>query len=187
MKKLRVDCALDETYAGLYEDAMAVAASYLQCAKREIARTQADDLRVHYLITVRIKTPGCWVAYWCKSVRVRDTEISHAMASKFRKGSKPENGARFTIELTKGKGSAYRASTFKVLPKALREIALYHERLLGELRKAAHANRLKKRALAYRLERDSKVSAACKEALMALEFAQSVIADQYSQQGAEGD
>lgn len=174
MKQLRVDCDLDETYAELYEDALAVAASFLQCATAEIARS--TDLRLHYVITVRVITPGCWVAYWCKVVRVGDTEISHKLASKFRKGAELKSGGRFTIELPKGKGPTYRAGTFKVLPSALREIALYHERLLGELRKAAHENRLKKRSVAYRLERDRKVSTACKDAMKEVEMLRSLIA-----------
>ncbi|HBP0699492.1 hypothetical protein I5G49_10190 [Pseudomonas aeruginosa] len=174
MKQLRVDCELDETYAELYEDALAVAASFLQCAKAEMAHTA--DLRLHYVITVRVVTPGCWVAYWCKVVRVGETEIGHKLASKFRKSAELKSGDRFTIELPKGKGPTYRAGTFKVLPSALREIALYHERLLGELRKAAHENRLKKRSVAYRLDRDRRVSTKCKDALTAVEMLRSMIA-----------
>jgi len=121
VRQLRVDCELDETYAELYEDAQAVAASFLRCAKTEMSHTA--DLRLHYLITVRVITPGCWVAYWCKVVRVGDTEIRHKLASKFRKGAELKSGDRFTIELPKGKGPTYRAGTFKVLPNGLREIA----------------------------------------------------------------
>ena len=186
MKQLRVESALDETYAELYEAAMAVAASFLQCAKFDIKQTEAHHLKINYLITVRVRTPGCWVANWCKSMWVEDSGKGRARSLRFRKDSPVESEVRITSELPKGKGATYPASTFKVLPKELRGIALYHERLLGELRKAAHANRLKKRSLEYRLHRDRKAASSCIARLDALETLQLMIAAENFKEASAG-
>lgn len=167
MKKLTIECALDEQYEALYQAALRVAALYLEHAKWVTSSTTERDLKVHYLITVRVRTPGCWVATWTKTHTVRDTDRGRAIASKLRKGAASQVGKRITVELPKGRGVAYPASTFVVLPKELREVAIYHEQLLSMLRKAAQDNRQQKRAVAYSLDRGAKTVLECMQSLEA--------------------
>lgn len=167
VKKLTIECALDEQYVALYEAALQVAASFLEHAKWVIENTPDKELKAHYLITVRVKSPGCWVALWSKTYTVRDTERGRAIATKLRKGATPQIGKKITSELPKGRGVSYPASTFVVLPRELREVAIYHEQLLAVLRKAAQENRLQKRAVAYSLDRAAKAAEQCIHSLAA--------------------
>lgn len=161
VKKLIIECALDEQYAALYEAAMRVASSFLEHARWVIENTPEKELKAHYLITVRVKSPGCWVANWTKTYTVRDTDRGRSIASKLRKGAAPQVGKKITVELPKGRGISYPANTFLVLPRELREVAVYHEQLLSVLRKAAQENRLQKRAVSYCLDRGAKAAEQC--------------------------
>ncbi|ESQ98379.1 hypothetical protein F753_15885 [Stutzerimonas chloritidismutans AW-1] len=103
-KKLRIDHPLDEQYQALYEAAMAVAAAYLEHANWLIERIEGRKLRTHLMISVRVKTPTCWVATWIKKVNVKDTEKSRSVAKKLRPGSPVRIGQNLTAEMPKGEG-----------------------------------------------------------------------------------
>ncbi|MDX1296665.1 MAG: hypothetical protein R3260_00280 [Pseudomonas sp.] len=166
-KTLTIGCVLDEHYAELYKQAMNVAAAYLAHANWAIAHNPDKKLHAHMLITVRVKTPGCWVAAWSKKIKVKDSDKALAAASKLRGGRAPKAGDCITKELPKGAGNTYPASTFTSLPTELRQIAIHYERLLGSIRKAGNDNRLQKRAMLYSLERSRKVIEECSGVLAA--------------------
>ena len=174
VKKLHIECELDEHYQALYESAMKVAESYLRQA-RAAAKASERDVKVHFLISVRVRSPGCWSATWSKSIWVRDTPKSLALAKKTRPKGNFEVGRSHTSELPKGKDTTYPAKSFRVLPMELRAIAIYHEKLLAGLRKAALDNRLQKRAFLFSKERSEKAVANCTEGLEALALAASAL------------
>jgi len=166
-KKLRIDHPLDEQYQALYEAAMAVAAAYLEHANWLIERTEGRKLRTHLMITVRIKTPTCWVAVWTKKIDVKDTERSRAVAKKLRAGAKATVGQSLTAEMPKGEGFTYKAATFNSLPREIRELAMHYERLLSDLRKAAQENRSLRRTMANTMIRAAKVISTCEGSISA--------------------
>ncbi len=168
-KKLRIDHPLDEQYQALYEAAMAVAAAYLEHANWLIERIEERKLRTHLMITVRIKTPTCWVATWTKKVDVKDTEKSRAVANKLRHGSSTKIGKSLTAELPKGAGFTYKAATFNSLPREIRELAMHYERLLADLRKAAQENRSLRRTMTNTMNRATKVIGQCEGSISAEE------------------
>jgi len=73
---------------------------------------------------------------------VKDTEKSRSVAKKLRPGSPVSIGQNLTAEMPKGEGFTYKAATFNCLPHELREVAMHYERLLTDLRKAGHENRM---------------------------------------------
>ncbi|HHK1257895.1 TPA: hypothetical protein ACQQSZ_006590, partial [Pseudomonas aeruginosa] len=82
MKKLRIECPLDQQYADLYEAALSIADAYLVSMNRAIEANEANggrQLRTHLVISVRIRSHASWTAMWCKKVTVRDTEISRSL------------------------------------------------------------------------------------------------------------
>lgn len=167
MKKLLIECDLDRHYQALYEAAMDVAASYLQAA-RLAAGTSEGEIKVHFLISVRVRTPGSWSATWAKSIWVHDNPKSLAIADKTRKLGNFKVGRSHMVDLPKGKSHAYPAKTFRSLPTEIRDIAIYHESLLADLRKAAAENRVLRRSYAYNTERVSKVLAHTETAIKAV-------------------
>jgi len=166
VKKLLIECDLDLQYQALYEAAMQVAASYLQLA-RAAALSSETEIKVHFLISVRVRTPGSWSATWAKSIWVHDNPKSLAIAGKTRKGGNYKVGRSHMIDLPKGKSHAYPAKTFRSLPAEIRDIAIYHEDLLSELRKAGAENRLLRRSYGYNAERVAKVISRTEAALQA--------------------
>lgn len=166
-KKLRIDHPLDEQYQALYEMVLAVAEGYLAHANWLIARSGDRDLHTHLLISVRIRTPGCWSATWAKKVDIKDTSLSRAVGAKLRPTGLATAGRSVTIDLPKGAGFSYKPSTFKSLPKEVREAAMHHERLLADLRKAAHENRALCRTMNNSIARSKKALEACEAALSA--------------------
>lgn len=167
VQELRIECALDEQYAELYNLAMKIAAAYLAHANWVIENNHDRKLRAHMLISVRIKTQGCWVAIWSKKLTVKDSEKGIASADKLRRGYAVKPGQVITKDLPRGPRTTYPASTFNALPTELRSIAIHYERLLGDIRKAAHDNRLQKRAITYSLESARKVITECAGVLAA--------------------
>lgn len=174
-KKLRIDHPLDEQYQALYDTAMAVAEAYLDHANGVIEQLKDRKLRTHMLISVRIKTPGCWVATWAKKVMVKDTKMAGVAVQKLRAKSKPVAGQGLTVDLPKGEGFSYKASTFNSLPRELREVALHYERLLADLRKAGQENRSLRRVVDNHNARTNKVLDQCNASLEASKLLRSVI------------
>lgn len=168
-KKLRIDHPLDEQYQALYEAAMAVAAAYLEHANWLIERIEGRKLRTHLMISVRVKTPTCWVATWIKKVNVKDTEKSRSVAKKLRPGSPVRIGQNLTAEMPKGEGFTYKAATFNCLPHEVREVAMHYERLLADLRKAAQENRSLRRTMTNTMNRATKVIGQCEGSISAAE------------------
>jgi len=168
-KKLRIDHPLDEQYQALYETAMDVAAAYLEHMNWLIARIEGRKLRTHLMISVRVKTPTCWVATWTKKVVVKDTEKSRSVAKKLRPGAPIRIGQSLTAEMPKGEGFTYKAATFNCLPHEVRELAMHYERLLADLRKAAQENRSLRRTMANTMSRAMKVIKDCEGSISAAE------------------
>lgn len=166
-KHLTIECPLDVAYEKLYLQARGVAAAYLEHANWVIKNTADKKLYTHLLISVRIKTPGCWVATWVKKVDIHDSEQSKAVARKLRKDDPTKPGRSATLELPKGRGTSYPASTFTSLPLEVRGIAIHYERLLSGLRKAANENRLAKRAATLAQNRSLRTASECATALEA--------------------
>lgn len=166
-KQLTIECPLDVAYERLYQQAMAVAAAYLDHANWVIKNTTDKKLYAHLLVSVRVKTPGCWVAAWVKKVDIHDSEQSKAVARKLRKGDPTKPGRSATLELPKGRGTTYPASTFTSLPLEVRGIAIHYERLLSGLRKAANENRLAKRAATFAQNKSLKTASECAAVLEA--------------------
>jgi hypothetical protein len=166
-KHLTIECPLDVAYEQLYMQARGVAAAYLEHANWVIKNTTDKKLYTHLLISVRIKTPGCWVATWVKKVDIHDSEQSKAVARKLRRDAPTKPGRSATLELPKGRGTSYPASTFTSLPLEVRGIAIHYERLLSGLRKAANENRLAKRAATLAQNRSLRTASECAAALEA--------------------
>jgi hypothetical protein len=164
-KKLRIDHPLDEQYQALYDMALSVAEAYLAHANSLIEQMHDRKLHTHMLISVRIKTPGCWTATWAKKVMVKDTKMSGVAVQKLRAKSKAVAGEVLTVDLPKGEGFSYKASTFNSLPRELREVALLYERLLADLRKAGQENRSLRRSLDYHAARTNKILGQCNASL----------------------
>jgi hypothetical protein len=162
VKKLRIECPLDQQYADLYEAALSIADAYLVSMNRAIEANEANggrQLRTHLVISVRIRSHASWTAMWCKKVTVRDTEISRSLKGvrKTKPSVAPVPGESLTIELPKGDKAAYPAKTFRSLPTEVRDIARHHELLLAAIRKAALENRQFKKSTHYMVRRTNLV------------------------------
>lgn len=162
MKKIRIECPLDQQYADLYQAALSIADAYLVSMNRAIEANEANggrQLRTHLVISVRIRSHASWTAMWCKKVTVRDTEISRSLKGvrKTKPSVAPVPGESLTIELPKGDKAAYPAKTFRALPTEVRNIARHHEWLLAAIRKAALENRQFKKSTHYMVRRTNLV------------------------------
>lgn len=166
-KQLRIEHPLDEQYQALYEMALAVAEAYLAHANWLIERSATRNLHTHLLISVRIRTPGSWSATWAKKVAIKDSERSRAVSAKLRPFGSAKTGRSVTIDMPKGDGYSYKASTFTSLPQEIREVAMHYERLLTDLRKAAHENRVLCRTMKTVEARTDKTLSACAAAIAA--------------------
>jgi len=71
------------------------------------------------------------------------------------------------MDIPKGEGFGYKATAFSSLPRELREVAMHYERLLTDLRKAGHENRMLCRTMTNTMARADKVLHASQGALSA--------------------
>jgi hypothetical protein len=167
MKKLRIECPLDQQYADLYEAALRVSASYLERINAAIKLNEGRRLFTHYLISVRITGPSSWRANWIKKNYVKDTEASQKKAKKLRPSKVAKAGETLGVAIPQGGKFQYAAATFRYMPIEIRNIALRHESLLADLRKQAFENRQLKKSTYYAIARTKEVISATDDAIKA--------------------
>lgn len=165
MKKLRIECPLDQQYADLYEAALRVSEAYVDRLNAAIASNDGRALFTHLLISVRVTGPASWRANWVKKHFVRPTPASMKKTSKLRPSGGAEAGGNLGIALPQGGKFRYHASTFRSLPVEIRNIALRHEELLAEIRKLAFENRQLKKSTYYAIARSKDCIRATDDAL----------------------
>lgn len=170
MKKLRIECPLDQQYAELYEAALRVSASYLERINAAIKINEGRRLFTHYLIAVRITGPASWRANWIKKNYVTDTEASKKKAKKLRPSKEVKAGQTLGVAIPQGGKFQYAASTFRYLPVEIRSIALRHESMLAELRKLAFENRQLKKSTYYCIARSKEAIRTTDDAIKATDM-----------------
>ncbi len=170
MKKLRIECPLDQQYADLYEAALRVSASYLERINTAIEMNEGRGLFTHYMIAVRITGPASWRANWVKKNYVKDTESSKKKVKKLRPAKDLQAGQVLGVAIPQGGKFKYAASTFRYMPIEIRNIALRHESMLADLRKLAFENRQLKKSTYYAIARSKEAIRATDDAIKASEI-----------------